>query len=89
MRERSWRGEEERERVPALAVELCQGFPAAIDEAAANAAPFHSFLRAAWFRGAGGEGASTLLARRPDGRAIAALPTVRVCGRCPFGRKVQ
>ena len=88
MREHRWGVREQGERAPALTVELCAGIPDAVDEAAASGAPSHAFLRAAWFEGAGGEQASTLVARRPDGRTIAALPTVRLGSRWPVGRKV-
>jgi CelD/BcsL family acetyltransferase involved in cellulose biosynthesis len=75
-------------RAPALAVERFAGVSPLIDEASANAAPALAFLRAAWFEAAGGEGAATLVARRPDGRVLAALPTVRN-GRWEFlGRSV-
>ena len=60
----------------AVRVEAGPGFPAFIDEVAASADPRQRFLRRAWFAAAGGEGARTLLATRPDGRTIVALPTV-------------
>lgn len=59
----------------AVEVTLEPGCPPAVDAAAAAADLGHAFLRAAWF-GAGGGEAETLLARRPDGRLLAALPTV-------------
>ena len=62
---------------PALAVTLHAGVPASVDEAAANADPAHGFLRAAWFAAAGGA-VSTLVASRPDGRVVAALPTLPI-----------
>jgi CelD/BcsL family acetyltransferase involved in cellulose biosynthesis len=58
-----------------IQVTLEPGLPSALDEAAANADPSHAFLRAAWYRGAGGADPKTLVARRPDGRVVAALPT--------------
>jgi CelD/BcsL family acetyltransferase involved in cellulose biosynthesis len=64
-------------RTPALAVERFAGVSPLVDDATVNAAPGHAFLRAGWFEAAGGEGAATLVARRPDGRVLAALPTVR------------
>jgi CelD/BcsL family acetyltransferase involved in cellulose biosynthesis len=77
-------------RHPALKVEPCPGIPDLIDAAAANAAPEQAFLRAAWFRAAsaGAADAITLAGSRPDGRVLAALPTVRH-GRWKFlGRSV-
>jgi CelD/BcsL family acetyltransferase involved in cellulose biosynthesis len=59
----------------AVEVSLEAGCPAALDEAAADGDSRHAFLRAAWFA-AGRAAATTLLARRPDGRTIAALPTI-------------
>jgi len=58
----------------AVDVSLETGFAPALDDAAASADPRNAFLRAAWFS-AGDAAAATLVARRPDGRAIAALPT--------------
>ena len=57
-------------------VSVRPGFAAAIDAVAEVADERHSFLRKAWFAGAGGERAHTLVAERPDGRVIAALPTI-------------
>lgn len=74
-------------RVPALDVTLVPGVPDLVDEAAANADPAHAFLRAGWFRAAGGD-AATLLARRPDGRVVAALPTRPLHRLVPLGRAV-
>ncbi len=54
------------------------GYPDAIDEAAAIAAPAHRFLRRAWFAAAGDGGAVTLVGRRADGTAFAAIPTLPV-----------
>jgi CelD/BcsL family acetyltransferase involved in cellulose biosynthesis len=68
----------------AVEVRLEPGLPAAIDEAADAAAERHQFLRRAWFAAAGGEAAATLVARRADGRTIAALPTV-AAGPGPLG----
>ena len=56
--------------------DVVHGFAAAIDQAAESADPRHAFLRRAWFQAAGGQGATTLIAARADGRVIAALPTV-------------
>lgn len=55
-------------------VRLEPGFSAAIDAVAADER--HLFLRRSWFAAAGGERASTLVAARPGGQVIAALPTV-------------
>lgn len=55
-------------------IRLEPGFPAAIDEVAADER--HLFLRRAWFAAAGGDQASTLVATRPGGQVIAALPLV-------------
>lgn len=51
------------------------GIPDLVDEVADRADPTHRFLRAAWYRAAAGEGATTLVARREGGALIAALPT--------------
>ena len=76
MREQDWtRLPPLAEREPALNVTFCAGVAACVDEAAAAAPAGHRFLRAAWYRAAAGAGASTLVARRPDGRTFAALPT--------------
>lgn len=58
----------------APAVRLEPGLAAAIDQVAADRR--HLFLRRSWFAAAGGEAASTLVAIRACGAAIAALPTV-------------
>jgi CelD/BcsL family acetyltransferase involved in cellulose biosynthesis len=63
-------------QAPPLDIARLPGVSAALDEAAANAAPANAHLRAAWF---GAEG-STLAARRPDGRVVAALPLARAPG---------
>jgi CelD/BcsL family acetyltransferase involved in cellulose biosynthesis len=60
----------------AVQVSLEPGFPAVIDQAAGNAAGAQAFVRAAWFAAAGGRDPHTLVARRPDGRVLAALPTI-------------
>ena len=57
----------------AAEISLEPGISAALDEVAADER--HLFLRRAWFAGAGGSAAATLVARR-HGRAVAALPTV-------------
>ena len=63
----------------AVDVEIVDGFAASIDAAAEAAEPRHRFLRAAWFAAIGqGRDACTLTARRPDGRVVAALPTLRI-----------
>ncbi|HEY0147873.1 MAG TPA: GNAT family N-acetyltransferase [Allosphingosinicella sp.] len=72
---------------PAVEVSILPGVPAEADAAAANANPAHAFLRAAWFA-ATGEAASTLVAKRPDGRVLAALPTVTIRGGFGLGRGV-
>jgi CelD/BcsL family acetyltransferase involved in cellulose biosynthesis len=62
---------------PRAATIACEaGFSAALDEAAAGADPRHAFLRRAWFQAAGGAAAVTLVSIGPDGRVLAALPTV-------------
>lgn len=71
MREVSMRPDE-----AAVDAELETGFAPALNEAAAFAPAGHGFLRAAWFEAAGGGDPKTLVARRPDGRLLAALPTV-------------
>jgi CelD/BcsL family acetyltransferase involved in cellulose biosynthesis len=68
-------------------VALSAGAAPAIDAAASAADPAHAFLRAAWFAAAGGA-ASTLVATRPDGRVVAALPTVPLRAGLPVGRAV-
>lgn len=70
----------------AVEVVVHRGFPDAIDAAATAADERHAFLRRAWFEAAGGADASTLVAVRPDGRTIAALPTVAVAAR-PLGMR--
>lgn len=59
----------------ALACSIEPGVSAALDEAAAAADPRHAFLRRAWYEAAGGADVRTLVARRSDGHAVAALPT--------------
>ncbi|MBX3560196.1 MAG: GNAT family N-acetyltransferase [Sphingomonas sp.] len=54
------------------------GYPDAIDAVAAMAAPARRFLRRAWFAGSGDAGAVTLVGRRADGTAFAAIPTLPV-----------
>ncbi len=54
------------------------GYPEAIDAAAGIAAPAQLFLRRAWFDGSGDAGAVTLVGRRADGTAFAAIPTLPV-----------
>ncbi|MGQ0588871.1 MAG: GNAT family N-acetyltransferase [Sphingosinicella sp.] len=53
-----------------------QGFPATIDAIAVAAR--HAFLRRPWYADGGNQGARTLIATRPGGEAIGALPLVRV-----------
>ena len=60
----------------AIEVELHPGLADEIDAVTAAADPRHVFLRRSWYAAAGGE-AQTLVARRPDGRPVAALPFVR------------
>jgi hypothetical protein len=72
---------------PAVEVTLHPGVPPCVDAAAGNADPAHAFLRAAWF--AAGDGAArTLVATRPDGRVLAALPTLAIRPGLPIGRTV-
>src|SRR5687768_8026265 len=71
-------------RVAAVAVAEVAGIADAVDSAAAAAAPEHAFLRAAWYRAARGDDAATLVATRPGGRVIVALPTVSATG-LPLG----
>jgi CelD/BcsL family acetyltransferase involved in cellulose biosynthesis len=61
----------------ALEVETHRGVSAPTDEAAQYADPRHAFLRRAWFQAAG-QSLTTLVAKRADGRVIAALPSFRV-----------
>lgn len=51
------------------------GFPVTIDFIAVAAK--HAFLRRPWYAGSGEKGANTLIATRPSGEAIAALPLIR------------
>jgi hypothetical protein len=60
----------------ALEVDVCPGITEAAGEVAAIADPRHGFLRSAWFGAAAGAGASTVVAARADGRAVAAIPIV-------------
>ncbi len=66
---------------PAVEIVAEPGFPPDIDHAAQAADPRHAFLRAAWFAAAGGKRPKTLVARRPDGRVLAALPSVEASPR--------
>jgi CelD/BcsL family acetyltransferase involved in cellulose biosynthesis len=66
-----------------LRFSLEPGLSPALDEAADAADPRHAFLRRAWYQGAGGEGLTTLVARRGDGQVIAALPSAKA-GRLPI-----
>jgi CelD/BcsL family acetyltransferase involved in cellulose biosynthesis len=59
----------------AVEVTVEPGLSASLDEAAAAADPALTFLRAAWFAADAGSRPETLVARRPDGRILAALPT--------------
>ncbi len=61
----------------ALQVIAAHGLPPALNEAAINAEPSQAFLRAAWYAAAAGPDVRTLVAMRPDGRVVAALPTER------------
>ncbi|HEY0043637.1 MAG TPA: GNAT family N-acetyltransferase [Allosphingosinicella sp.] len=61
---------------PALEIVRTSGVSAALDQAAANAPAANAYLRAAWY----GSQGSTLTARRPDGRMVAALPLARAPG---------
>ena len=60
-----------------IEVESHAGVPSLVDGVAQGADPRHAFLRRAWFEACAPEGVATLIATRPDGRAIAALPTYR------------
>lgn len=60
----------------ALEVGTHEGVPSLVNSVAESADPRHAFLRRAWFE-ATGEGLTTLIASRADGRPIAALPTYR------------
>jgi CelD/BcsL family acetyltransferase involved in cellulose biosynthesis len=61
----------------ALQLSTVAGIPEALDEAAANSDPAQAFLRSAWYAAAAGDDVRTLVAARPDGRVVAALPTER------------
>ena len=54
--------------------EIRGGFDGAIDEVARVSAPGHAFLRREWFDAADADRARTLVGRRGDGRAFAAIP---------------
>ena len=58
----------------ALEIAVRSGIPDAVDEVAAAADPRHSFLRRAWFDASADSSASTIIAARADGRAVAAIP---------------
>lgn len=58
-----------------IRVARCDGVPALLDDLAAHAEPHFRFLRAAWYRAAAPEGATTIAAIRADGTPIAAVPT--------------
>ena len=62
----------------AVDVTLHPGCPAEIDDAARLADARHGFLRRAWFAATAPATISTLIARRPDGRVLAALPIQEV-----------
>lgn len=67
--------------LPVMDVAVESGFPVAIDAVAERAPETHAFLRTAWYAGTASdaatpEGASTLVARRPDGTPLVALPTL-------------
>ncbi|WP_158266591.1 GNAT family N-acetyltransferase [Allosphingosinicella deserti] len=59
----------------AVDVAIVAGVPDEIDLAAARADSAHLFLRRAWYEAAGHSGVRTVIAARPDGAVIAALPT--------------
>lgn len=59
-----------------VAVEEEAGASSLLDRLAVAAAPSHHFLRAAWFGAAGDMSLATLVARRPDGTPLAAIPLV-------------
>lgn len=60
-------------------VEVSAGLPPVIDTLATGHTDRLRFLRAAWYRAGGEAPARTLVVRRADGTALAAIPTV------PFG----
>ena len=60
----------------AIDIRAKEGLADAIDAAAALADPRHGFLRRAWYAGDTRADATTVTAATPDGRVIAALPTV-------------
>jgi CelD/BcsL family acetyltransferase involved in cellulose biosynthesis len=62
---------------PAIDVAVEEGAVPAIDAAAERADPRHLFLRRAWFQAAAIRPIRTLVAARPDGAILAALPTTR------------
>ncbi|UZK66973.1 GNAT family N-acetyltransferase [Sphingomonas sp. M1-B02] len=60
-----------------VSVEMRHGFPALLDGLADRALGPRAFLRSAWYAGDGTDG-TTLIARRVDGSAVAAIPTVSI-----------
>ena len=60
----------------AIDIRAVDGLADAIDGAAARADPRHGFLRRAWYAGDTRPDLRTLIAATPDGRIIAAVPTV-------------
>lgn len=61
-----------------FSIEQATGFPEAINLLSEEGDPEFGFLRAAWYRAAAGEDGNSLLAYRPDGRLLAALPLTTI-----------
>lgn len=64
--------------MPAIGVDLEPGFPEAIDRLAEQVGRDQAFLRAAWYRAGADDEGQTLIARRRDGTALAAIPLTRM-----------
>lgn len=63
---------------PAIFVALHAGVPAMADELARLAHPDHRFLRAAWYRLNPVDDTQTVVAVRPDGSPLVAIPSVPI-----------
>ncbi|MCX7863928.1 MAG: GNAT family N-acetyltransferase [Novosphingobium sp.] len=59
-----------------LKARIVKGFPSELDTLASRSLGGHSFLRSAWYAAAAGGDPQTVLALRPDGDPLAAIPTV-------------